>query len=248
MCRTTAALRRPLLLILVVLMCWGMAEYACCSMTTRLGFIPLIALPDSTTDSTRAWQPGRYAVYLHPFPLLGQYLKVSFERRMGKEWSLRALGGFGASKQSEIYNVDNMTSGYLEGQIRAYPAEKVFHGFYWGAYAYAKVMDFSYQIEESNFTRNSSGRIVSTTTTIIGPYRGTVSALGFGYLMGIQRRMGNRLLFDTYIGPGIQMAQFRGQAKEIMGGWHEIFEKSVLDHYASGLWIQLGFAVGWMIY
>jgi hypothetical protein len=214
--------------------------------------MPLRCYPQNVQSATVSDSTGgdtiripRYAAFVYPLSFIGNHLNVGFEWRLNGPWAVRAVGAFAWAENSSHYDVQNMTSGYIEGQIRLYANDKMFRGFYGAALAYAKVLDFSYQEQQSE--RVIINGVTQTNYFILGPYQGRATAIGIGYILGYQRQIGKHLLIDAYLGPALQRTNIKGPAEPLIDRNHAL-QTRVWDNYNSGLKAHLGLGLGWIIY
>jgi hypothetical protein len=202
---------------------------------------------DALTDSSRRYRAQRRGAFFYPLSLIGSFINLGFDWKLSPFLSARAVGAFAYTENADFYGVDQMTGGYIEGQLRFYTGEKALRGFYGGAFVYGKIMDFSYQ-EEKQRLMFVNGQYQYTSYTF-GPYRGTAAAAGFGCILGHQLFLGDRIIIDFYLGPAIQFGQLRGEISKYRNeallyklddnGW---------DGYNVSPKLHAGLAIGWAIY
>ena len=138
------------------------------------------------------------AVKLYPFAFVKSRMAVTYERAIGKDWSVQAGAGLTSSDQSFVYNDARNIFGYsAELQVRKYvlPGKAALSGFYVAPHlAYKHI-----ELEQSTYYYNPPYSYPDTSKATSSTYTG-------GMVMGYQFVILKTIAADVYAGGGYRYA------------------------------------------
>jgi len=169
------------------------------------------------------WQPQPKAILsLEVPPLLNADFRLGLHFMLWRGVGVRLSAGYGFRNFSQIYNIDRLTGGSFEGQLRLYLYEPDPVGWYVAPFYTARYASFTLPTP----VPDPNG----------GPLRtgGTVFVNGIGLLGGYQWFFGDYFVLDGWLGMGGQWGS----------GDHGALRQTVVETYREGFVLRIGGSFG----